>query len=282
MAGWLSNNRHEGRVFRLIGFILIAFGIVLVGSVILLVVYVQLSRNRFTDIVNNGPNATSQIGEVFPESPVRIFRDKNQSDSPELYLGQPIAPQFWDNPLWAHELTDDFANIEFTALDEAFSLGEVSSPPIRVRIPTIALDSDVTGLRILDLENESQYETPKNIVGHIPESSGAGGVGNIWLFGHLESPIRGEGSVFRRLPDIHDILREGRNVFIILDSEDGSFLYQVKEFRKIPEEDLFLWGLPGRWVTLVTCWPRFKYDERVLVVAELVGINLEAGAVSMQ
>ena len=147
------------------------------------------------------------------------------------------------------------------------------SPPTRIRIPAINLDAQIRGLKILDLGNEKAYETPKNVVGHIPESASAGSVGNVWLFGHLESLILGEGSVFRNLPKIHDLLEDEQVVYTILDSDSGIYLYQVHKFEKIPMDDLSLWESDQAIVTMVTCWPRLKYDERILVTAKLVGLS---------
>ena len=147
------------------------------------------------------------------------------------------------------------------------------SPPTRIRIPAINLDARIQGLKILDLGNEKAYETPKNVVGHIPESASAGSAGNVWLFGHLESLILGEGSVFRDLPKIYDLLEDEQVVYTILDSDSGRYLYQVHKFERIPRDDLSLWESDQAIVTMVTCWPRLKYDERILVTAKLVGLS---------
>ena len=74
---------------------------------------------------------------------------------------------------------------------------------------------------------------------------------------------------------MHDLLRQGHLVYVIVDSEDGSFLYQATEFRIMDKEDVTLWGSDGRTATLVASWPRFKYDERVVVTTELVGVKLK-------
>ena len=275
MSGRFSWKKREMHFSRPIGFGLIAFGVLVIGSVVAILVYVQISRDRLSDIVVQSTASTSLSTAAISESQGKVYRNKERSDPPELYAGQPIPPQFWMDPFWAEGITPDFGESEFVAFNDASTVIGIPSAPTRLRMPAIGLDSEVVGLGIVDLENQAQYETPKNVVGHIPESSFAGGTGNVWLFGHLESPIRGEGSVFHKLPEVYDFLRQGKEIFVILDSEQGNFLYQVREFRKIPQEDLFLWDLPGRWVTLVTCWPKLKYDERILVMAELVGFNQE-------
>lgn len=169
--------------------------------------------------------------------------------------------------------------VGLTAIAGAFSgvdwgsLPEQAAPPTRLRIPALGLDARVEGLRILDLGDARAYETPVRVVGHIPESAAPGALGNVWLFGHLESPIRGEGSIFRDLPKVHDLLQDGQAVYVIMDSADGSFLYQVREFRKVPVEEMSLQRTEEPLLTMVTCWPRFSYDERILVTAELVGVR---------
>ena len=169
--------------------------------------------------------------------------------------------------------------VDLTAIAGAFSgvewgsLPKQAAPPTRLRIPALGLDARVEGLRILDLGDSRAYETPVRVVGHIPESAAPGALGNVWLFGHLESPIRGEGSIFRDLPKVHDLLQDGQAVYVIMDSADGSFLYQVREFRKVPVEEMALQRTDEPLLTMVTCWPRFKYDERILVTAELVGVR---------
>ena len=169
--------------------------------------------------------------------------------------------------------------VDYTAFAREFrpvdwgALPEQAAPPTRLRIPALGLDAQVEGLRILDLGDARAYETPVRVVGHIPESAAPGARGNVWLFGHLESPVRGEGSIFRNLPKVYDLLQQGQAVYVIADSADGSFLYQVREFRRVPREEMSLQRTEEPLLTMVTCWPPLKYDERILVTAELVGVQ---------
>ena len=169
--------------------------------------------------------------------------------------------------------------VDYTAIAKEFrsvdwsTLPEQAAPPTRLRIPALGLDARVQGLGIVDLGDARAYETPVRVVGHIPESAPPGVRGNVWLFGHLESPVRGEGSIFRDLPKVYDLIQQGQAVYVIADSADGSFLYQVREFRTIPREQLSLQRSDEPLLTMVTCWPRLKYDERILVTAELVGVR---------
>ena len=124
-------------------------------------------------------------------------------------------------------------------------------------------------LEIIDLGNSRSYETPDNAVGHIPGTPNPGEGGNGWFFGHLESPLRGEGNVFRRLPEIEELLRQDP-VDIIIENDDGGFLYRVVATTVVHQDDLALYGSDGVGVTLVACVPSRVYDHRLLVTAELI------------
>ena len=143
-------------------------------------------------------------------------------------------------------------------------------------IPLIGVDSGIEELEVLDLGDNRAYETPDNVVGHIPSTSNPGELGSGWFFGHLESPLRGEGDVFVGLPRIPDLLRAGDPVYITLKTPDGDFLYQVTDTRKVHEDDLRLFDEDGSSIVLVSCVPRLVYDHRLLVIAKLIGVKSRA------
>lgn len=189
----------------------------------------------------------------------------------EVYGVSNTAPQDWDNPLWAK---GSGGASEFLPLSELDLPESGLAPATFVRIPIIGLEARTIELGIITTEEgHIQYESPIFDVGIIPGHTTPGEQGNTWLFGHLESPLKGEGAVFRDLPKLHDLIRQ-EPVYVIVDSADGSFLYQATEFRILPKEDVHFWGSDGRTATLVCSWPRFVYDERVVVTAELVGARL--------
>ena len=106
-------------------------------------------------------------------------------------------------------------------------------------------------------------------MGHIPDTANPGEGGNGWFFGHLESPLRGEGNVFRRLPEIRR-LAEQDPVDIIIENDDGAFLYRVVATDVVHQDDLSIYDSGGSEVTLVACVPTRVYDHRLLVTAELI------------
>lgn len=193
-----------------------------------------------------------------------------------LYPGERVAFSFWAEP-WAAEAVSaagEEAPQGFLSADR-FALGSRGTlpPATRIRIPAIGVDAEVQQLRILNLGNSREYETPKNVVGHIPESSNPGEEGNAWFFGHLQSPIRGEGAVFQDLPLIPGILRPGQRVYVELDSPSISYLYEVYKTDVLYQDDLRLYDTDPATITLVTCVPALTYDYRLLVTARLVGFK---------
>ncbi len=196
----------------------------------------------------------------------------------EIYPGFQLHPKYWGQPLWAG--TDQYVHHEiarpdgFRAVSAADTLYQGKRlNPVRIRVPAIGVDSAISDLAILDLGDSTQYETPKNVVGHIPSTWDSGIEKNGWFFGHLESPIKGEGSVFRRLSDIPDKLRDGDPIYISIVNFDAEYLYQVVSSEVMHEDQLSLYDTPDSTITLVTCANRPFYDQRQLVTAKLVGVR---------
>ena len=166
----------------------------------------------------------------------------------------------------ASSLPEGFELIDLTQED---SLSLVS-PATSMRIPAIEIESTVVELSIQDLGDRRAYQTPNNTVGHIPETSDAGERGEAWFFGHTESPVLDEGSVFFNLQQVPGLLRDGEEVQIITSNGAEEFLYRVTGTRVVHEDNLTLTGDSGPEIHLVSCVPRLVYDHRLVVDAELV------------
>lgn len=235
--------------------------------------------------ITNSVDAEEPAKPVIPATPANQQVSARPAESySALYPAIYIHPKFWAQPLWAggEPYVYDPANPETTlpdgfravsATDDALRRGD-GSQTSRIAIPLIDVDSEIQELEILNLGDSRSYETPKHLVGHIPQSPNPGERGNAWYFGHLESPIKGEGNVFHRLPEIPDLLRDGDDVFVELESVDGHiFLYKTTRTEVMHEDDLELYGSDTAQLTLVACVPRLIYDHRIVVTAELVGIK---------
>ena len=164
------------------------------------------------------------------------------------------------------DLPEGFALIDFSEGD-ALSL---VAPVTRMTISSLEIDSTVVELSITNLGDRRAYETPNNTIGHIPETADAGESGEGWYFGHTESPILDEGSVFFNLQQVADELRTGKDVDIITDNGTEQFLYRVTGTRVVHEDDLTLEGGGGPSIHLVSCVPRLVYDHRLIVDADLI------------
>jgi len=264
-----------------VGLIFLAGGVLLIGVVATFFGYQAYIDARYDDVTATVPLTLPTNQELFaPLSTAVATIDPTPSSNADglslasLYPGTEIAPQFWANPFWAVELDNSSITAGYLPPSEVALPATGLSPATLVRIPIIGLEIGTIELTAEPFGDGEKYAAPPFKLGIIPGQPNPGEIGNTWLFGHLESPIRGEGSVFRDLPKVHDLLRQGQPVYVIIDSADGSFLYQATEFRIMHRDDLRLWGSTGRIATLVSSWPRFKYDERVVVTTELVGVRL--------
>ena len=166
-------------------------------------------------------------------------------------------------------------------LDGFIPLGNEGRPHIagvvgraeHIVIPQLNVSAEVEELSIINLASSAAYETPAFTVGHIPTTPNPGSAGNGWYFGHLENPLQGEGNVFLRLPEIADLLRDGEDVHVILTADGRDYLYLANGTSTVHADDLALYPSDDARISLVTCFPRLKYDHRLIVNAQLVAFR---------
>ncbi len=219
------------------------------------------------------PQATAPAPQ--PTSPGTLYIPTSRFST--LYPGLGIHPKYWDSPYYAEayqpagwELVQDFEPVLATDAQPIGGLGRAT----RIQIPAIELDSDISELRIINLGSSAAWETPNQVVGHIPTTPNVGEAGRGYWFGHLESPIRGEGNIFADLPLIPNLLKNGEEVYVIFTSEDGSeYLYKVFNTTVVHQDDLGIEHSSDPLASLVACVPRLVYDHRLVVTSELVGIR---------
>ena len=194
------------------------------------------------------------------------------------------APAATPTPDYAAIIEQDLRGSIEASMTEALKYAPVSStqllaatslPAVRIRIPVVGIDSDIKELEIIDDGDSRAWETPKHIVGHIPTTGFPGHREHGWYFGHLESPFSGEGNVFGRLPDLAELFtsREESSFYVFLESEDLKFVYQIYRTEIVHSRDFGLRDSGESDITLVTCYPRFTYDHRLLITAALVGVR---------
>ena len=235
---------------------------------------VQTTPSAVATTAAASPENTDRSQQVVIADVVSLVASYNS-----IYPGYQMHPKYWDRPLAAGSAAYSYGVVRrpdgFIRLSASDAVARgTASDAAKIRIPSIGVDSEVANLAIINLGDSSQYETPKHVVGRIPRTSNPGEVGNTWLFGHLESPIKGEGNVFRRLPEIPALLNAGDDVYVSLLNEDGDeYLYQVTETQVVYQDDLALYETDDSTITLVACVPRLVYDHRILVTGKLVGVK---------
>jgi len=288
--------RDPSRRHKKVGaIVLIALGLTLVAASSGYYTYAAVARSgleKLNYIVENTANGTSTepigpayVGSVIAKNKVVPSAQSSSLDSQRLakpklfspYPGTLIDPRYWGNPIEAAPPDPSVARIEAeTATYSRIGLDELAAgapPATRILIPAIGLESKVKELELLDVGDSKVWETPNQVVGHIPTTATPGQQDQGWYFGHLESPIRGEGSVFRNLPKIPELLREGEPVYIVLEGPERKYLYQVYKTEVLRREELQITNSDKQEITLATCVPRLVYDHRLLVTAELIGVS---------
>ena len=191
----------------------------------------------------------------------------------QLYPGEVLAAGSWSNP-WSYEppsyreqvLRQGFTPIESGQVTPVGTLDAA----IRIIVPSVGIDSTIKELEVLDLGGSRAYETPDKVVGHIPATANAGETGSSWFFGHTESPLLGEGSVFFNLNKIPDKLRNGEDVFIITDNGQHQYLYRATLSQVVHQDDMRLYETGQSTIHLVSCVPRLVYDHRLIITGELI------------
>lgn len=242
------------------------------------------------------PTPTPEAPAVVPTPPSDASSARTGSAGLGIVLGgvtptagpaaQPqVGPAATPTPDYAAIIEQDLQGVIDASRTEALKYAPVSStqlpaasialPAVRIRIPVVGIDSDIKELEVIDNGDSRAWETPKHIVGHIPTTGFPGDDGQGWYFGHLESPLAGEGNVFGRLPDLAELFtsREESPFYIFLESEDLKFVYQIYRTQMVHSKDFVLQDSGESDITLVTCYPRLTYDYRLLVTAALVGVR---------
>ncbi len=193
-----------------------------------------------------------------------------------IYPGEILSPALWSNPFLSDNRLPEESTLMQGFTPWSNDVQTNLSPdrvPVKLTISSINLDSEIIPLSIINAGDSKSYETPKDIVGHIPKTSNPGGLGSMWLFGHLESPIRGEGNIFSRLPEIPEWLREGRPVYALVETVEASYLYRITDTLVVYQDDLRIEDIAGASIVMVTCVPRIVYDYRLLVMGEVIGVK---------
>lgn len=227
-----------------------------IGAAIEKLLYLQALRPGYVGIEQEEP----VVGP--PEIDILLPAEKP--------TGVRIVPPSSDrNPATIKEITSGSPEPDFPRVTPTIPEPEYAT---RMIVPSIGLRAAVEELEVVEEDDSRAWETPKHVVGHIPTTAKPGTSGQGWYFGHLESPISGEGNIFRRLPELAARFKRGEEFTIHLDAGNSRYVYQVYRTDVVHANEFAVSDSGFNDITLVACWPQFEYSERVLVTAALVEV----------
>ena len=232
----------------------------------------QKSSENLPIQFNNSPDMNNIPKELMNNSAQSIESfNKLIAGYSSIQLVKNIHPKDWANPIWSE--VDVFVPYESNGILQDQENELLSGPALSMQIPLIGVDSNILNLSIIEENGIKSYESPKNIVGRIPTDDKFKTSVPGWFFGHLESPIKGEGNVFHNLPQVAQHLRNGDPVYIHIKNENREFIYQAHESQVIHKSEMQLYDLGIQSIMLVTCANRPYYDYRQMVKAHLIDIK---------
>jgi sortase A len=149
----------------------------------------------------------------------------------------------------------------FEAPEQVAAPVVVSSPAVRISIPSIDVDAPVVELgTIRNEKGELVWETAKHAVGHHIGTANPGDRGNVVMSGHISSPVKREGNVFSRLPE----LQVGEAV--VIQTAGETYYYRISDRRVVDPSEISVMNPTATPVlTLITCFPDWVYSHRLVV-----------------
>ena len=135
-------------------------------------------------------------------------------------------------------------------------------PAHRILIPSIDLDARVVELGTREEKGQLVWDTAAHAVGWYYTTALPGQGSNIVMSGHISSPLRGEGSIFRHLPNVKigDV--------VLLETSAGQHRYEVFAREIVPPTAIGVMApTPTETLTLITCYPDLVYSHRLVLQA---------------
>ena len=265
-----SQGNVRPRRVSALGVALLAIGALLLAAAAAYYAYGFFAGRGLGDLTVTVPDP---VTETLPAAP-DAAREGPLPESQQFHPGSLMPARQWADPRGAISLgVPDLEGFVPLGNEERPHIAGLVGRAERIVIPELNVDAEVEELSIINLASSAAYETPAFTVGHIPTTPNPGSAGNGWYFGHLENPIQGEGNVFLRLPEVADLLRDGDDVHVILASGEREYLYLVNGTSTTHADDLTLYPSGDARISLVTCFPRLKYDHRLIVTAQLVAFR---------
>ena len=247
----------------------------IVGIVLLLIGFLILSLNFNSRKENNLLNIAKSISSDFTDQNNILITNNIITNYSNNSLINVYHPKSWLTSRWVNLNYDNFDIYNHDKFSSEIlsnlSISKLSGTPTQILIPHIEVNSAVENLKVISIDGMKSFDSPKNIVGRIPNEFLGSTDATGWYFGHLESPIKGEGNVFQELPNIANAIKNGDIVYIHLIGENYQLVYEAYSSEEIHEDDLIIFNPGLDIIKLVTCSNRPFYDYRFIVSAKLIG-----------
>jgi sortase A len=147
------------------------------------------------------------------------------------------------------------------------------SPPIRLSIPSVGIDSKVVPVtwKMIPSKNggsKSEWQVADYAVGHHAGTANPGQIGNVVLSGHVDY----RGQVFK---DLHNV-KKGDEVIVY--TEKGQYVYVITDLVLVKEDGAtdaekarnarYMDPTPDQTLTMITCWPYGIDTHRFIAIAK--------------
>jgi sortase A len=182
----------------------------------------------------------------------------------------PTADELRISALVAEGLDGDPPLIADAADRRAAQLIARPGAPVRLRLPTIQVDTDVkSGGPVIGKNGEREWETLPFVATTYPILGPVGGIGNPVISGHVVT-LR-EGNVFR------DLYKLELGDLIDVDTQDSRFAYRVEEIKLVDPSDVAVMApTDDARLTLITCGGTFDsrsrtFSDRLIIIGRLLG-----------
>lgn len=265
VGGTAGRLRRREFLTRFLGNTLLAAGGSLVGAAAAYQIYANRAEAGLDGLkrgtIDFAPTAAARA----------ISATAAPSTAPETAAGQATAP--------ATEVASAPASSAATGEPAVFAAQTPAVPaadtppgmmPVKLRIQSIGLmDARVVEVGTRVENGQLVWVTADHAVGHHVGTALPGQAGNLVLSGHISSPVRGEGSIFKNLPNLKDKL--GSRVSVQT-ADGGWYHYEIKGTDVVLPADIWVLGpTPAPVVTLLTCVPDGVYTYRFVARGEFVG-----------
>jgi sortase A len=249
--------RRVGSPLRLIGNLLIVFGVLLLLGIGGWYAYQQWSTEQ----------EKAQLSEKFGDDTI-----VPPVEAPPRPTAIPVAALPTPLPLLnntAVPLATQIVGVANTPAPHVID----TSPPVRLFIPSVHIDTKVVpvGWNMIPAPGggvKSEWQVADYAVGHHEGSANPGQVGNVVLSGHVDY----KGQVFKDLKDVDP----GDEVIVY--TEKGQYIYVVTDLKIVQEEGVsdkqrrenakYMNPTPDLTLTMITCYPYGIDTHRLIVIAK--------------